>query len=172
MRPSRNDPAMQARLMEMAKGAATGSAGGSQPGWVNASPNMSVARSQATGTIPGVARGAQKRRADEQLTRDMGKRRAEEEPRRDTGKRSVGSSATEALRRVSVDPAGGPLEPWMEGEGALGAFQEAVRRVLKVDVVEGLFPKEMVYSMMTMSAVEDQLKVKNRRLYSPAARSY
>ncbi|CAL8997654.1 unnamed protein product [Prunus brigantina] len=79
MKPSRGDPAMQARLMKMAKSAAGGSAGGSQP--------------------------------------------------------------------------------WTDGGVALGAYYTAVKRILKVDVVEGLFTEEMGYSGMTMSALEDQLKV-------------
>ncbi|PQP94150.1 uncharacterized protein Pyn_16105 [Prunus yedoensis var. nudiflora] len=100
-----------------------------------------------------------KRRADEQLPRDSDKRWAEGEPRRDTEKRPISSASTEGPRRASVDPISSPLEPWMDGEVALGAYQEAVRRVLKVNVVEGLFTEEMDYIGMTMSALENQLKV-------------
>ncbi|PQQ19310.1 hypothetical protein Pyn_07082 [Prunus yedoensis var. nudiflora] len=61
MRPSRNDPAMQAQLMKMAKGSSGGSTMGSQPTRVGVSPHMSVARSHAPVTTASLARGGQKR---------------------------------------------------------------------------------------------------------------
>lgn len=42
----------------------------------------------------------------------------------------------------------------------ISSYQEAVKRMLKVDVVEGLFIEEMRYSGMTLSTLEDQMKVK------------
>ncbi|CAL8116940.1 unnamed protein product [Prunus armeniaca] len=58
----------------------------------------------------------------------------EDEPRRDSGKRQV------------------------EGELVISSYQEAVKWMLEVDVVEGLFTKEMGYSGMTLSTLEDQMK--------------
>ncbi|CAL2260619.1 unnamed protein product [Prunus armeniaca] len=158
MTPSRNDPAMQAKLIRMAKGLYGGLTGGSQPVQVGASPHMFVAGNQATGATTNPARGRQKRRADEHLPKDTRKRRAEEELRRDTEKRPMGSTASKRPRRASVDPISGPLKSWLEGEATLSAYQEAVRRILKVNVVDGLFLEEMGYNGMTMSALEDQLK--------------
>ncbi|CAL9025323.1 unnamed protein product, partial [Prunus brigantina] len=149
---------MQARLMKMAKRTAGGSAVGPQAARVGAVPHMSIARSLATGVSTSHARGSLKRRAEEPLPRETGKRRAEEEMRRDPGKRPMGSASLDVPRRASVDPVCGPLESWADGEAALGAYHTAVKRILKVDVVEGLFIEEMGYSGMTMSALEDQLK--------------
>ncbi|XP_021829885.1 uncharacterized protein LOC110770112 [Prunus avium] len=157
MRPSRNDPAFKAMLMKMAKRSSGGSAWGSQPNLVGASPHISVARSQAPVTTAGPARGGQKRRAEEQLHRDMGNMR-EEEPRIDTVKRPMGSGTSEGPRRTSVDPVSGPFEPPMDGGVGLGGYQEAVRRILKIDVIEGMFTEEIGYSGMTLSALEDQLE--------------
>ncbi|CAL9004779.1 unnamed protein product [Prunus brigantina] len=101
----------------------------------------------SAGQVPAVsrspARGSSKRRAEESLPRETGKRRAEEETRRDPGKRPMGAASLDAPRRASVDPVCGPLEPWANGEAALGAYHTAVKRILKVDVVEGLFTEEM-----------------------------
>lgn len=43
-------------------------------------------------------------------------------------------------------------------ELVINSYQKAVRWVLKVDVVEGLFIEEMGYSGMTLSALEDQIE--------------
>lgn len=53
----------------------------------------------------------------------------------------------------------GPLEPWVDADLVLNSYHQAVKRMLKVEVVEGLFTKEMRYSGMTMSTLEDQMKV-------------
>ncbi|CAL8157675.1 unnamed protein product [Prunus armeniaca] len=79
-------------------------------------------------------------RVDEQLPRYTGKRRAEEKPRRDTGKRPMGSTASQGTRRASVDLISSLLEPWLEGEVTLNSYQEEVRCILKVNMVDGLFP--------------------------------
>ncbi|PQQ11222.1 uncharacterized protein Pyn_18893 [Prunus yedoensis var. nudiflora] len=134
MRPNRNDPNMQAMLMKLAKGGtSSGLAGGSQPARVGGSPHMSVARSQGTSVVATPTRAGQKRRA-------------KGEPRRETGKRPASSAVPELGKRVSVDPVTGPLEPWMNGELALRSYQEAAKRVLKVEVVEGMFTEEMGYN--------------------------
>ncbi|CAL8124617.1 unnamed protein product [Prunus armeniaca] len=127
---------MQAKLMKMAK---KGSASGSQQ--ARGLPYMSVAQSQATGatTIAGAVGGAawvrHKRRAEEPLVRDVGKRRVEEEPRRDVCKRPIIASVPEVGKRASVDPVTGPLEPWVDAELVLSSYQEAIKRMLKVEVV-------------------------------------
>ncbi|XP_008225455.1 PREDICTED: uncharacterized protein LOC103325102 [Prunus mume] len=159
MRPDRNDPNWRARLMNLAKkGSSGGSAGPSASARAGGSPQMSVSRSQAESASSAAARGREKRRAEEQLLRDTGKRRAEEEPRRDMGKRPASSFVPEAGRRTSVGPQSGPLKPWVDAELVLSSYHELTKRLLKVEVVEGLFTEEMGYSGMTLSALEDQMK--------------
>lgn len=104
---------------------------------------MSVARSQAATSALSPTRGAQKRLGDEQLPRDAGKRRVEEEQRRDPGKRPIGSSTAERARRTSVEPLSGPLEPWVDRELVLKSYHKATERVLKMEIVEGMFTEEM-----------------------------
>lgn len=65
------------------------------------------------------------------------------EPRRGTGKRPVSSAVPESGKRLSVNPVTGPLEPLVDGELALRAYQEAAKRVLKVEVIESMFTEEM-----------------------------
>ncbi|KAI5312771.1 hypothetical protein L3X38_041945 [Prunus dulcis] len=127
MRPNRNDPSTQPRLIKLAKGTTSGSGGGSQPPLVGGWPHMSVERSQVASGAMAPARAAQKRRAEKASPRDIGK----------------------------SDWSIGALGGW--GAGAQ-SYQEAVRRMLKVEVVEGLFTEEMGYNGMTMSALEDQMK--------------
>ncbi|CAL2256563.1 unnamed protein product [Prunus armeniaca] len=84
--------------------------------------HMLMARSQETSVATTPARGAQKRRADEQRPWDTWKRRVEEEPRRESEMRQVSSSAPEAGRRMIVDPVSGPLEPWVDGEVVVSSY--------------------------------------------------
>lgn len=134
---------MQAKFMKLAKGSESGSACASQPPRVGGSPHISVARSQGASVAAKSSRTGQKRRAEEASARDTGKRRAEGEPRRDTGKRAMSSAVPQAGKRSSVDPVTGPLEPWVDSERALSGYQEAARRVLKVEVGESMFPEEI-----------------------------
>lgn len=145
--------------MKLAKGSFGGLGGGAQPIQVGASPHMFAAQSRIPSATASPARGRQKRRAEDYVPRDTRKKRAEDEPMRDIGKRYMGSTTSERPRKASVDPIGCPLEPWMDGAVALGAYQEAVKSILKVNVVVGLFTEGIGYSGMTMSALEDQLKV-------------
>ncbi|KAI5339028.1 hypothetical protein L3X38_018300 [Prunus dulcis] len=120
---------------------------------------MSAARSQVPSVISSPAQERQKRRAEDHVPQDTRKRREEDEPMRDTGKRPMGFATLEGPGKVSVDPIGCPLLPWTDRAVALGAYQKAVKRILKVNVVVGLFTEGMSYSGMTMFALEDQLKV-------------
>ncbi|KAH0988079.1 hypothetical protein GBA52_015256 [Prunus armeniaca] len=122
--------------------------------------HMSMAQSQETSVATTPARGAQKRRADEQRPWDTCKRRVEEELRRESEMRQVSSSTPEASRRTIVDPVSGPLEPWVDGEVVVSSYQEAIMWVLKVEVVEGLFIEAMGHSGMTLATLEDEMKVK------------
>ncbi|KAH0996865.1 hypothetical protein GBA52_020729 [Prunus armeniaca] len=104
---------------------------------------MSMARSQAAASALSPAQGAKKRLADEQFPRDAGKMQVKEEPRRDPGKRPIDSSTAERARRMSVEPLSGPLEPWVDRELMLKSYHEATKRVLKMEIVEGMFTEEM-----------------------------
>lgn len=55
-----------------------------------------------------------------------------------------------------MDPVGGPLELSVDGEVVLSSYHEAIRRVLKMEVVEGLFAEEMGYSGMTVAELSKQ----------------
>ncbi|CAL2270116.1 unnamed protein product [Prunus armeniaca] len=126
MRPNRNDPTMQARLMKLAKkGPLSRSASGS-------SSELSDKRGRGL-----CLRGAR---------RDVGKRHAKEKPRRDTSKSPLIALVPEVGKRTSVDPVTGPLEPWVDMKLVLSSYHEAVKRMLKVEVVEGLFTEEMGYN--------------------------
>ncbi|XP_008244897.1 PREDICTED: uncharacterized protein LOC103343005 [Prunus mume] len=140
------------------KGHSGGSANAPHPVRAGGSQHMSMARSQVTSATVALAQGAQKRRAEEPLPREAGRRRLEEEPRRDLGKRPVSSTTAEVEKRASRDPVTRHLEPWVDAEMVIGSYQEAVKQMLRVDVVEGLFTEEMGYSGMTLSALEDQMK--------------
>lgn len=59
---------MQAKLLKMAKGSSGESTGGSHQAQVEASPHMSVARSQATATTVSPARGARELRKGERTS--------------------------------------------------------------------------------------------------------
>ncbi|XP_021829891.1 uncharacterized protein LOC110770116 [Prunus avium] len=158
MPPNRNDPNMKARLMKIAKETVKGSAGGSQPPRTVGSSHMSVAGNQGARVVNIPARVGQKRVAEEVSPLELGKRRAEGEPKTNTGKRPVSSAAPGSGESASVDSGCGPLEPWVDGELALRAFQQKAKRVLRVEVVKSMFTENMGYSGMTMSALEDQLK--------------
>lgn len=67
--------------------------------------------------------------------------------------------SAERARRTSVEPLSGPLEPWIDGELGLKSYHKATKRVLRMEIVEGMFTEEMGYSGMTMSTLEDQIKV-------------
>lgn len=103
--------------------------------------------------------GAQKTRAYEPLARDVAKRRVEEQPRKENGKRQVESSAQEVGKGKGVEPFSGPLEPWVDADLVLSSNQKASKRVSRPEIIEGLFYEEIGYSGMTLSALEDQMKV-------------
>ncbi|CAL2255760.1 unnamed protein product [Prunus armeniaca] len=52
----------------------------------------------------------------------------------------------------------GPLEPWVEANLVLSSYQEASKRVLRLEIIEGLSSEEIGYNGMTLSTLEDQIK--------------
>ncbi|KAI5313487.1 hypothetical protein L3X38_042663 [Prunus dulcis] len=65
-----------------------------------------------------------------------------------------------------MDPVSGPLEPWVDEELMLSSYHKAIKRMLKVEVVEWMFIEEMGYCVMVAElsrTIRGKVKVEEKQ---------